>query len=588
MSFGFGMKFQNLLLAKAGYSNIVSSDGTLAPFVTFTRTTTGTRYNSAGLLETMAINAPRFDYDPTTATQVNIQKYSQQFDNAHWVKYDVTIQQNVDVAPDGTLTADKMTESATTAAHIMRPSSLFNGVVSTTSIYAKAAGRRYLNISNSGLDAVRATFDVQEGSVIFSSGVTASIQNAGNGWWRCIVAFTAGQSFPSFSLKPSTAGGGEPIYAGDGSSGIFIWGAQVNYGTSVNTYIQTEASPAGNATLLGLLIEDQRTNSLLWSADIDNAVWSKVNSTITANSLIAPNGTLSADTVSANGGVVSGITQTMPANSGTHTVTMYAKAGTKQFIQFSANANSWGTDARANFDLQNGTLGTVDASLTARIQSVGGGWYRCSVTGTKAATAGVVIWVLIDSSTDAREPVTSAGSVYMWGAQLEAGASATSYIPTTTASMTRAWDDALISSASSIGFNQSEGTVVVENISPFGVLTVASAFSFVGAGANGFNMGAGGTSRWWNGTTNITTANAVTSGARKEAFAFTASGGRSICLNGGTVATDAGVPWQTPSPTGARISANGVAGNQLLNGTIKSLRYYPRRLTDAELQQMTA
>jgi hypothetical protein len=188
-------------------------------------------------------------------------------------------------------------------------------------------------------------------------------------------------------------------------------------------------SRGSNATVTGPngLIQWAPSNLLTNSQDFEAAGWGKVRISVTANSTAAPDGTLTADTLNGSGGGTTSMSQTMPSTGGLHVATIYAKAGTKQFLQFSANAFAWGIDARANFDLQAGTLGTVDAGLTASIQDVGGGWYRCAVAANKAASAGALLWCIVDSASAAREASATAGTLITWGAQLELGSTATTY-----------------------------------------------------------------------------------------------------------------------------------------------------------------
>jgi hypothetical protein len=179
-------------------------------------------------------------------------------------------------------------------------------------------------------------------------------------------------------------------------------------------------------------------NLLGFTEDFSNAAWFKSGATITTNAVLAPNGLQTADTVNATGGSTAAVFQTMPSNGGLNVASIYAKAGTKSVIQFSASAAAWGVDARANFDLATGTLGTVDASLTASITAVGDGWYRCSVLRTKSASAGNLIWCLVDNTTAAREASATAGTVHLWGAQLSDSASLDTYVPVYGAAVTSA------------------------------------------------------------------------------------------------------------------------------------------------------
>jgi hypothetical protein len=123
------------------------------------------------------------------------------------------------------------------------------------------------------------------------------------------------------------------------------------------------------------------------------------------------------------------------------------------------DANSW-----ANFDLENGVVGNVGSSATATITDFGNGWYRCTMTATATSTAsgnGFLLW-LITSATSARAEQNSlATSVHLWGAQLEAGAYPTSYIPTTTATVTRN-ADAISKTGISDLINSEEGVLFIE------------------------------------------------------------------------------------------------------------------------------
>lgn len=189
------------------------------------------------------------------------------------------------------------------------------------------------------------------------------------------------------------------------------------------------------------LIEIPVTNLFLQSDMFANATWSKGQSSVVANSIIAPDGTLTADTLTADGtSAQHAISQAFSTTNGmTYTTSVYAKKNTNNFLQISGFAAGFGTTAFVNFDLSNGVLGTIGSGSNGSIQSVGDGWYRCVATFTATATASAgLLFFMITSATSIRgESNTLSTSVYLWGAQLQEGVTATEYIPTTSVIRTR-------------------------------------------------------------------------------------------------------------------------------------------------------
>lgn len=183
-----------------------------------------------------------------------------------------------------------------------------------------------------------------------------------------------------------------------------------------------------------ILLEPQRTNLALQSSSFDNASWSKTSVTVTANTTTSPSGVIDADTLIENTSAGAHLIFRSGFPIGTNTATIYAKANTRNFIYFAFfNGTS---DFGSYFNLSNGTIGNIDAGVTAAITNAGNGWYRCAITYTSAVN--VTLSIGIAQSNGVRNYTgNGTGSIDLWGAQLEAGAYATSYIPTTTASVTR-------------------------------------------------------------------------------------------------------------------------------------------------------
>ena len=214
-----------------------------------------------------------------------------------------------------------------------------------------------------------------------------------------------------------------------------------------------------NGTCPSLLVEPQRTNLLTYSSSFDNADWNKTNCSITANNTTAPDGTTTADKlILANGQSGSssdgtGIRQFVDIASGSYTYSIYAKAAEFTTIRFRENQV---TGAFLTIDLTNGAItnGDVGQYINPTATLVSNGWYRITFQ-TPTLTA------LYKYSVRVSETGNGTSGIFIWGYQVELGSYATSYIPTTSASVTRNADVISKTGISSL-IGQTEGTIFGE------------------------------------------------------------------------------------------------------------------------------
>ncbi len=188
--------------------------------------------------------------------------YSEQFDNAGWSKEAATSTANQTTSPDGTQNADTIVDNSTSGRHIFYQQFTGNLATSRTfSLYAKQNSLRYLfmSVTNAGdADCYSAIFDLQSGTVsatkVNGDGtISASIVNAGNGWYRCIISGTMrtgnNSYFPLIGTSDRAGFTGSlfannaPLYSGSGQS-LFIYGAQLEESSYPTSYIPTTSSSA--------------------------------------------------------------------------------------------------------------------------------------------------------------------------------------------------------------------------------------------------------------------------------------------------------------------------------------------------------
>lgn len=222
-----------------------------------------------------------------------------------------------------------------------------------------------------------------------------------------------------------------------------------------------------------LLMEPQRTNLLTYSSSIGDANTTKTNMTATSDSSVLPDGNTSGYKLTGNSGsTIKNIYKTyLTSTIGTYTLSYFVKYVDEQYVLLRITDQGGVNDVQQRFDILNGSLngsltnlGTAVA-INSKIEAYANGWYRISLTGTFIGTITQLqgqCWLFNYTST------TKTTSFLVYGAQLEVGSYATSYIPTTTASVTRNLDNCVKSSITAL-LGQTEGTLftnfVISNIS---------------------------------------------------------------------------------------------------------------------------
>lgn len=331
---------------------------------------------------------------------------------------------------------------------------------------------------------------------------------------------------------------------------------------------------------LGYLHEGARTNLALRSEVFDNASWTKADSTIVADAAVAPDGTATADRLVETATTAAHVVyQPVAVTAAAHTASFYLKAGerTWAYVRFAiaAGQGAW-------FDLSNGVVGTVEAGITATISNAGNGWYRCAVTITTTAASWFpqVNTATADNVSSFLGDITK--GIYVWGAQVELGGAASSYIPTTIAAVTRAADS--LSPPLAI-FNWSDTAQTF--YSKFILPSISGTNGLMGRAGNGhaFYVSSGKLAVYDG--TEAMTANAVTADVvAKGATAYETTNWH-LCLNGGTVVNSA--TFSTPLGTAATALLIGSLGGAALpfDGTIQEFAIIGQCLSNAALQALT-
>jgi hypothetical protein len=214
------------------------------PTPTFTRASTATFVGSDGLIQSAAINAARFDHDPVTLackgllieeSRTNQILQSENFGTT-WALVNATTSLNAATAPDGSTNADKIINTSGGVQGRAQQSFALSGS-NVYSVFAKASEWGWVHIAPlQSLGGV--WFDLTNGTIgTQNPGFVGSITSFGNGWYRCVVQFTGISNPLTARIHPTNAN--TVFTLGDGTSGVFVWGAQLEAGSFPTSYIPT-------------------------------------------------------------------------------------------------------------------------------------------------------------------------------------------------------------------------------------------------------------------------------------------------------------------------------------------------------------
>lgn len=535
---------------------------------------------------------------------------------------------NSALAPDGTMTAHIFCEDTTASqSHNQQLTTpyIVAGTPVTISIFAKANTRSWICLSEY-YAAKNTWFDLANGVVgkVHPDHIAKITAYAG-GWYRCSISFYAGASSPYQGIFYICNANGVQDYTGLGNDyNIFIWGPQcetridgpsiycpttsIPYTTSQPVLKSAGPSeprfdhdPVTNESK-GLLIEEQKTNLLLYSQSYSSTGWSLNNVTVWNNAAVAPDGTMTAIYIAGNSGFVRHEIHklTTETTSTEYTYSFYAKSVNKKYTKVAVSSS--GANPSCHFDLVNGQIISSNSVRNQQMQNVGNGWWRCSFTYTSLGYNRMYMSFgsnsILGGGQVYASPSAADGDGYsgilIWGAQLETG-TLTSYIKTEDTQVSRGSDIVLMEGDNFYSwFKHEEGTFYAHVNPPiyanggsskgvFSVTSNLSAYNTIDLYYYPQMSGSYASIRYNNADQVAYNKSGVV--PTRAAVAYKRDN-----INYAYDGSLAGVSSGTASPFLSQMIIGNVyttSHNFYLNSHIRKLAYYPKRLSDAELAEMT-
>lgn len=604
----------------------------LDPRITFSRASSATYVDADGLIKSAAAGQARFDHSPTTGeslgllveeARTNLITFSEYppRQNSSRMTY---LSGPVIARPNGTfnLVNQITTDTVGSDSYIRFASNVAGGTPNATyagSIWIRTAtGTADINIK------------VNQAPLSYDGG--GNTYTVTTNWQRITTVGSSNSTNLFIDLTTSSI-----LPAG---TVFYVWGAQLEQGSFPTSYIPTPAtftSRASTATYYdsagviqtaasgvarsnaffpdsngvmrpaGLLLEEAGTNLVTYSEQLGSAFWTAANVTRAVDTAIAPNGTLTADSILTGTGATttSYVYQIVSLGVNSYTFSFYAKgstSGQSAFIDvFPAGAaGATASRARGAINLSTGAVIYIqqDAGTSISAVNIGNGWWRCQVT----------FGVTVAGNLEVRVGNYLTGEIYLWGAQLETGSFPTSYIPTVASTVTRSADvsssatvtrSADVASITGTNFSswyrQDAGSIFTDFIgiedgraSDYTTVGLAVTGNAVSTPALGFSASSTGGQLLgnYNGGALVNGSMPSTFTRLKLAMAM-AQNSVAFSRNGAAPVTASSL---TPRADTDRllISPIGASGNGVpVNGTIARLTYYPVRLPDATLQALT-
>jgi hypothetical protein len=413
---------------------------------------------------------------------VNLLTYSEQLDNAAWTKTNTTVSANAAVAPDGTTTADELTDTTANSWHNVELASNFPTPGTTTTAYdiswrVKKNTVRYIAIGwwRDLTNAAGAGFDLDTATVTGTGAIgtsyaasNASMTALGNGWFECRVRVTGpvlAQVPVLFNRTTAYAGGASTwlgeAYTGSTSNKTLLWGADVRFATDAALPYQRVVTASDYADVqapryltfdgvddslytaasvdFATWTSGTRRNLLTYPSAFDNSAWVKTGLTVSANTTTAPDGSSTADKVAED--TSTGLHRFYGSSTVAGTVgleyvaSVFAKADERSLLQLVASLG--GTAFVVEFNLSSLTSVTRSGTVSnVFVTAVGNGWVRCGFTFVSTGTAAEYQVRVLQTANTISYAGTAGSGLFLWGAQLELGSTATAFQDVGTDKMT--------------------------------------------------------------------------------------------------------------------------------------------------------